>query len=87
MRSHKKFGPDQFSRFDVYWIQTNKQTNRHPDKPNYIDSTDGYESICINFIRYNAMVITPESVDGSVPRNIFKGTVHVISSDSSEPHV
>ena len=32
--SHKKFGPDRFSRFDVYWIQTNKQTN----KPNlYID--------------------------------------------------
>ena len=32
--SHKKFGPDRFSRFDVYWIQTNKQT----DKPNlYID--------------------------------------------------
>ena len=26
--SHKKFGPDRFSRFDVYWIQTNKQTNR-----------------------------------------------------------
>ena len=32
--SHKKFGPDRFSRFDVYWIQTDKQT----DKPNlYID--------------------------------------------------
>ena len=32
--THKKFGPDRFSRFDVYWIQTNKQT----DKPNlYID--------------------------------------------------
>ena len=32
--SHKKFGPDRFSRFDVYWIQTNKQT----DKPNlYIE--------------------------------------------------
>ena len=30
--SHKKFGPDRFSRFDVYWIQTNKQTNRHPDR-------------------------------------------------------
>ena len=28
--SHKKCGPDRFSRFDVYWIQTNK----HPDKPN-----------------------------------------------------
>ena len=40
--SHKKFGPDRFSRFDVYWIQTNKQTNRQTDrqtdKPNlYID--------------------------------------------------
>ena len=23
---HPKFGPDQFSRFDVYWIQTNRQT-------------------------------------------------------------
>ena len=25
--AHNKFGPDRFSRFDVYWIQTNK----HPD--------------------------------------------------------
>ena len=33
--SHKKFGPDRFSLFDVYWIQANKQT----DKPNlYIDN-------------------------------------------------
>ena len=24
--SHKKFGPGQFSRFEVYWIQTDKQT-------------------------------------------------------------
>jgi len=23
--SHKKFGPDRFSRFYVYWIQTNRQ--------------------------------------------------------------
>ena len=36
--SYKKFGPDRFSRFDVYWIQTNKQTPKHPEKPNlYID--------------------------------------------------
>ena len=36
--SHKKIGPDRFSRFDVYWIQTNKQTNKQTDKPNlYID--------------------------------------------------
>ena len=24
MMSHKKFGPDWFSRFDVYWIHTDK---------------------------------------------------------------
>jgi len=30
VRSHTKFGPDRFSRFDVYWIQT----NIHPDKLN-----------------------------------------------------
>ena len=30
--SHKKFGPDRFSRFDVYWIQTDRQTNKHPDR-------------------------------------------------------
>ena len=34
--SHKKFGPDRFSRFDVYWIQTNKQTDRKA-KYIYID--------------------------------------------------
>ena len=27
-RFHKKFGPDQCSRFDVYWIQTNKQIDK-----------------------------------------------------------
>jgi len=32
VKSHTKFGPDRFKRFDVYWIQTNKQTNTHPDK-------------------------------------------------------
>ena len=30
--SHKKFGLDRFSRFDVYWIQTDKQTNRQTDR-------------------------------------------------------
>ena len=29
--SHKKFGPDRFSRFDVYWIQKNKQTPKQTD--------------------------------------------------------
>ena len=30
--SHKKFGPDRFSRFDVYWIQTNKHPNKQTDR-------------------------------------------------------
>ena len=34
VRSHTKFGPDRFSRFDVYWIQTDKKTNKQTDKPN-----------------------------------------------------
>jgi len=28
LRYHTKFGPDQLSRFDIYWIKTDKQTNR-----------------------------------------------------------
>ena len=28
VRSHTKSGPDQFSRFDVYWTQTKRQTPR-----------------------------------------------------------
>ena len=35
MSFHTKFGPDRFSRFNVYWIQT---TDRQTDKLNlYID--------------------------------------------------
>ena len=30
--SIKKFEPDRFSRFDVYWIQTNKQTDKQTDR-------------------------------------------------------
>ena len=32
VRSHTQIGPDFFSRFDVYWIQTDNQRDRHPDK-------------------------------------------------------
>ena len=28
VRFHKKYGPDWFRRFDVYWSQTNRQTDR-----------------------------------------------------------
>ena len=30
--SHKKFGPDRFIRFDVYWIQTNRHPNRQTSR-------------------------------------------------------
>ena len=29
---HVKFGPDLFGLFDVYWKQTDRQTNRQTDK-------------------------------------------------------
>ena len=32
MRSHTKFGPDRFSRFDVYWTQTNRPTSKQTSK-------------------------------------------------------
>ena len=52
--SHKKFGPDRFSRFDVYWIQTNKQTDRQTDKPNlYIDDdNDKDKNVFFSFLSY-----------------------------------
>ena len=28
MRSHTKFGPDWFSRFDIYWTQIKRQTDK-----------------------------------------------------------
>ena len=49
--SHKKFGPDQFSRFGVYWMQTNK----HYYKSNlYIDS-----KLPLDIKRLKQMIICP----------------------------
>ena len=35
-RSHKKFGPDRFFPFDVYWMQTDRQTDRQTRNTNNI---------------------------------------------------
>ena len=40
VRSHRKFGPDRFSRFDVYWLKTNKQIDKQSI---YIDSPLQFE--------------------------------------------
>ena len=53
--SQKKFGPDRFSRFDVYWIQTDRQTNKQTDKPNlYIDLSKSIDF----FIFFNLQIFT-----------------------------
>ena len=76
--SHKKFGPDRFSRFDVYWIQTDKQTNRQTDKqtdkPNlYIDKDNKTENRKSKFkIINNLKCIGLVKKVVSLRRNSFK---------------
>ena len=47
--SHKKCGPDRFSRFDVYRTQTPRQTNRHKGKV-YI-----YRYVRLNVFKYDIL--------------------------------
>ena len=39
---HKKFGPDRFSRFDVYWIQTDRQTNKQTSQIKIFNSLNNF---------------------------------------------
>ena len=64
MRSHTKFYPDRFSRFDVYWIQTNTQINR---QAKFIYR---YKVYTIRLQKYWA-----EEIDLSHMK-IFHGTIH-----------
>jgi len=51
--SHKKFGPDQFSRFDVYWIQTDRQTDKQTNRQaKFIDARKNTMNSAIFFILY-----------------------------------
>ena len=45
MGSHTKFGPNRFSHFEVYWIQTKRQTNRQKDRLN-LYKEEKYRYIC-----------------------------------------
>ena len=70
MMSHKKVGPDRFSRFDVYWIQTNKQTPKQTDKPNlYIDNPDRYENVYL--LTRMQFCIHPNSNRNNLTHNQF----------------
>ena len=43
VRSQTKFGLDRFTRFYVYWIETNKQTNKQTNtQAKYIYSFQSY---------------------------------------------
>ena len=71
--SHKKFGPDRFSRFDVYWIQTNRQT----DKPNlYID-------IWCNFV----LLVLDLNILFTLRKDNFADLAHFIISFRNGPSV
>ena len=57
--SHKKFGPDRFSRFEVYWIQTDRRT----DKPNlYIDDGEHMISLKYENFRFSWAFVTDKNV-------------------------
>ena len=60
--SHKKIGPDRFSRFDVYWTQTDKQTDRQ-DKFIYRLYVYIYTFTYIlhTYYIYNQFCLTPHS--------------------------
>ena len=47
VRSDTKFGSDRFSRFDVYWIQTNRQTT---DKSNLYIDRKGYDFLTYQIV-------------------------------------
>ena len=49
MRYHTKFGPDQFSRFDVYWIQ-----NVHTDK--YTQTSTYFQIFLVYFLENTANI-------------------------------
>ena len=88
---HKKFGPDRFSRFDVYWIQTDKQTDRQTDKPNlYIDLHHPYKESKKGILLYPWVDVFGEKlVLGAVVKknsrkSIFKQFDHLLFSIESE---
>ena len=49
VRSHTKFGLDRFSRFDVYWIQTNRHPHKQtpPGQAKYIYKYFAWVSVCL----------------------------------------
>ena len=67
--SHKKIGPDRFSRFDVYWIQTNKQTNRQ--------TSQIYIYIIVQLYAIN--LIEPSSQSKTSEASIIKLALDIIS--------
>ena len=53
--SYTKFGPDRFSRFDVYWIQTDRQTDRQA-KRIFRCNKSIYELIFVNALELDDLM-------------------------------
>ena len=72
----QKFGLDRFSRFDVYWIQTDRQTDKQTDKLNLffyfqyfhlkLKSRPGLtraRKTCIRFLRFKNHVLVCNNLE------------------------
>ena len=70
MRSHTKFGTDRFSRFDVFWIQTNRNTDK---QGLYLDIISS-DPLCKDAnARFTTLVVTfaflAHEADGEIIKN------------------
>ena len=77
VRSNTKFGPDRFSRFDVYCIQT----NGHPDKQSI--HRDIYYFSATQYYRNYSDLNETESTSASTPSTIVQSTITLESTQTT----
>ena len=77
VRSNTKFGPDRFSRFDVYCIQT----NGHPDKQSI--HRDIYYFSATQYYRNYSDLNETESTSASTPTTIVQSTITLESTQTT----
>ena len=67
--SHKKFGPDRFSRFDVYWIQTDRKTNKQTNKQRDKQAKFIYrcKTFCIKIVGFNRSYTANQFENNDIP--------------------
>ena len=65
MNFYNRFGPNRFSRFYIYRIQTNEQTNRHPSKIYIIYEIKQNIRIYVPYSRPNCWTESAEIFEGT----------------------